>query len=284
MASLTNDHVTSCPVDSTQPLKPFSEMPGPKGLPYIGTLWEYMKRNGLKFNKMFQVMEMRAKAHGSIYKENIGVMTSVVVSDPSEYAKVMRGEGRCPHRIELDPMVHYRMKRGMSLGAINSQGVEWYRHRAVLNKKMLMPKEVLNYLEPMNEVASDFVNHLHRIRGADGRITNIENEVFMWAMESIGTVLFEDRIGCFKEPPSLVATEFIKNLVGYFKTMQGNSTHNNLVHLASKQNCKNPLLYSMPVYKYFPTKRWRVHEQYGDKVAEIGLDYIHKVRDRPVLC
>lgn len=69
---------------------------------------------------MTQVMEMRAKAHGSIYKENIGVMTSVVVSDPSEYAKVMRGEGRCPHRIELDPMVHYRMKRGMSLGAINS--------------------------------------------------------------------------------------------------------------------------------------------------------------------
>ena len=63
------------------------------------------------------------------------------------------------------------------------QGVEWYRHRAVLNKKMLMPKEVLNYLEPMNEVASDFVNRLHRIRGADGRIKNIENEVFMWAME-----------------------------------------------------------------------------------------------------
>ena len=55
MASLTDDHVASCPMDSTQPLKPFSEMPGPKGLPYIGTLWEYMKRNGLKFNKMFQV-------------------------------------------------------------------------------------------------------------------------------------------------------------------------------------------------------------------------------------
>ena len=55
MASLTDDHMASCPVDSTQPLKPFSEIPGPKGLPYIGTLSEYMKRNGLKFNKLFQV-------------------------------------------------------------------------------------------------------------------------------------------------------------------------------------------------------------------------------------
>ena len=36
-------------------VKPFSEMPGPKGLPLIGTLWEYVKKDGLRFNKMFEV-------------------------------------------------------------------------------------------------------------------------------------------------------------------------------------------------------------------------------------
>ena len=64
-----------------------------------------------------------------------------------------------------------------------SQGVEWYRHRAVLNKKMLLPKEVLNYLEPMEEVATDFVSRLHNVRCSDGRIKNIEMEIFMWALE-----------------------------------------------------------------------------------------------------
>ena len=63
---------------------------------------------------------MRAKQYGRIYKENFGAGTSVVVSDPIEYAKVMRGDGRCPHRTELGPLLHYRRKRGMSLGAVNS--------------------------------------------------------------------------------------------------------------------------------------------------------------------
>jgi len=41
-------------------LKPFSEIPGPKGLPVIGTLWDFLKTDGFKFNKMFEVrMEHR---------------------------------------------------------------------------------------------------------------------------------------------------------------------------------------------------------------------------------
>ena len=53
--SLDVDRAVSCPVDTTQPLKPFSEMPGPKGLPFIGTLWDYTKKGGYRFNKMFEV-------------------------------------------------------------------------------------------------------------------------------------------------------------------------------------------------------------------------------------
>ena len=36
-------------------LKPFKQMPGPKGLPVIGVLWDYIKKDGFKFNKMFLV-------------------------------------------------------------------------------------------------------------------------------------------------------------------------------------------------------------------------------------
>ena len=49
--------------------------------------------------------------------------------------------------------------------------------------KLLLPREALKYLTPMNEVANDFVSRLTIIRDANDRIENMEMELFGWAME-----------------------------------------------------------------------------------------------------
>ena len=49
-------HAATHSVSVTKPetkLKPLKDMPGPKGLPVVGVLWDYMKKDGYKFNKMF---------------------------------------------------------------------------------------------------------------------------------------------------------------------------------------------------------------------------------------
>ena len=67
-----------------------------------------------------QVMKMRSEQYGPVYRERIGHLNSVVITDLEEYNKVIQNEGRCPVRAELAPLAHYRKKKGMSLGTVNS--------------------------------------------------------------------------------------------------------------------------------------------------------------------
>ena len=77
---------------------------------------------------------------------------------------------------------------------------------------------------------------------------------------AIGCVLFEERIGCFNDPPPDQARDFIENIVGFFKYQQ-------------------PLMYKPPIYKIFPTKAWRVFEGYADRVTAGAQQFVNMVSD-----
>ena len=64
-------------------------------------------------------MQELANVHGPIYQEKIAHFSHVVISDPHEYAKVIRADGKYPYRIEMEPIKHYRTKRGYMLGLVN---------------------------------------------------------------------------------------------------------------------------------------------------------------------
>ena len=76
---------------------------------------------------------------------------------------------------------------------------------------------------------------------------------------AIGTFLFEERIGCLEATPSQKAQDFIHHLRSYFRLMQ-------------------PLMYNLPTYKLFPTKRWQEYEFHSDQVMKIGQTFVDKVR------
>ena len=65
-------------------------------------------------------MQHRAAAYGPIYQEKIASFSSIVVSDPYEYKKVIYAEGKHPRRFELGPVKYYLEKHGQCLGLVNS--------------------------------------------------------------------------------------------------------------------------------------------------------------------
>ncbi|XP_046366124.2 cytochrome P450 10-like [Haliotis cracherodii] len=255
-APISNDAVQ--PQTQEYEPQPFEAIPGPKGLPFFGTIFDYFKKDGLRFDKMFEAYRQRSLEFGPIYKEKFGPITNVVISDPDVYQKVIRSEGKTPIRREMEPMAHYRTQKGIGLGLVNSQGAEWHRYRRVVSKKMLKLKEVTDFCQPMNEVGDDFVARLREASDATSKeVPELEKELFKWAMESIGTFLFEERIGCLSSQPHPEVKSFIDNLQGLFKLMQ-------------------PLMYNLPIYKVFPTKLWKQYEAYSDNVLECGRYFVDK--------
>ncbi|KAK6179576.1 hypothetical protein SNE40_011903 [Patella caerulea] len=242
-------------------IRSFEHVPGPKGLPILGTLLDYFKKDGLRFNKMFEAYQSRSLEFGPIFKESIGPIDTVVISDPDEYSKVIRAESKYPNRREMEPMAYYRTKKNLTLGLVNAQGEEWHRHRTVVIQKMLKLSEVQDYCQPMDVVANDFIKHLGVSRDANGEVQQLDKQLFKWAMESIGTFLFEERIGCLNEKPTELAQEFIDTLQKYFHLMQH-------------------LMYNLPLYKLFPTTKWQAFEKYSDRIMEIGREFVNKKMEK----
>lgn len=260
MASATR---LPCPHQAIRKLsaRPIQEISGPRGWPIIGTLLDYIKKDGLAFGKMFEMNRKRALQYGPIFQEKIMNERMIVISDPEEYRKVIHADGPTPTRCPLPPMVHHQKKNGHSIGIVNSEGKVWQKYRSVFNRKLLVPGEIHKYTRGMNAVALDFVYRLKQQRQpGNEEVKELDKELFRWAMESIGTVLFEERIGCLQPEASKLSEDFIENLQGFTTQMQR-------------------LLYSMPLYRLWPTKQWRTFERHADNVINIASIFIRKRMD-----
>lgn len=68
-----------------------------------------------------------------------------------------------------------------------SDGPDWKRMRVLLDKPLLRPKLVAAYTDNFNEVVTDLIERLMRIRETKGNgltVPNIDQELFRWSLES----------------------------------------------------------------------------------------------------
>ncbi|XP_064638363.1 probable cytochrome P450 CYP44 [Lineus longissimus] len=218
--------------------KRFDEIPGPKGLPFIGTLLDY-RIGQYRPTTFHKALLDRHKQYGKIFKQKIMGRTTVHLLDPEFYRVWFQSEDKTPHIVPLlEPVKIYRKKRNFAAGLGNSNGEEWYKVRSAIQQLMMRPKEVTEFFHMAEGVATDFLERIRRIRDKNGEVGNFLNEAKKWTLETSSMTCFEKRLGALECQP-------------------GSELQKTIDINAASLDLSTKLYFSLPIYKYFSTPAWR---------------------------
>ena len=160
---------------------------------------------------MYEMQKTLQTEYGNLVKLPglLGKKDILFTSDPIHVEKVFRTEGVWPVRRGIEAFTHYRLKVRPDVfkdigGLVSDQGESWLKLRTVANPVMLQPKTVNSYIPVVDEVARDFIKKIKIIRnGKDEMPDDFGNELNQWALESIGTIALDQRLGilAFEKTP-----------------------------------------------------------------------------------
>lgn len=121
--------------------------------------------------------------------------------NPNTFSLIFRTEGQCPIRRGLESFIYYRQNVRPDIfkgsgGLLSDQGENWLKMRSAVNPVMMQPKTVKTYIDPIDEVAQDFVKKIKSMRDSCNQMPNdFQNELNQWALESIGIIALDLRLG-----------------------------------------------------------------------------------------
>ncbi|KAL6261454.1 hypothetical protein P5V15_006546 [Pogonomyrmex californicus] len=163
--------INSCHFDTNKP-KPFKDIPGPKSLPVIGTLYKYLPYIGeYSFTVLHTNGILRLKRYGPLVREEILGQPIIYVYQPEDIAEIFKAEiGLHPERRSHLALLKYRKDRNNVYntgGLLPTNGIEWWRLRREFQKVLSKPSSVIDYLQDTDAVVQEFVQLCSREKPND---------------------------------------------------------------------------------------------------------------------
>lgn len=114
---------SGCPMHQKQPEVrksapvtglPFEQLPTPRGLPIVGNLVDLIKAGGSSY--VHRYCDSRHKELGPIYREKLGDVDVVFISDAELIQKVYSNDGKFPRHMVPEPWTIYNQTKGIQRG------------------------------------------------------------------------------------------------------------------------------------------------------------------------
>ncbi|XP_029431195.1 cholesterol side-chain cleavage enzyme, mitochondrial isoform X2 [Rhinatrema bivittatum] len=126
-----------------------------------------------------------------------------------------------PERLVVQPWVAYREYRNKKKGVLLKSGEDWKHNRLVLNREVLALNMIDHFLPLLNDVDEDFVKRIYNQIEKGGRgkwTTDLSNELFRFALESVCNVLYGERLGLLQDNVDPEAQKFIDSVSKMFQS------------------------------------------------------------------
>ncbi|XP_076334685.1 cytochrome P450 315a1, mitochondrial-like [Tachypleus tridentatus] len=191
--------------------KPYEAIPSPKGLPLMGTTLELLSSGGAP--KIHEYCDRRHKELGRIYREKLGSIEAVFVADSELIQSVYQNEGRYPMHLVPEPWLIYNETKGIQRGLFFMDGPQWNERRKSLNK-VFRQQTVSSYAKVFNEVINDLLQRWRDVRRENMELIDLERELYSWSIDSLGTMIFGQRLGC------VTADSKIENIYEFVECVQ----------------------------------------------------------------
>lgn len=156
---------------------------------------------------MEQIHSAMRDAYGDFVKIPgiLGRPSIILCFDPHSFEKVLRTEGPWPTRRGFETFAHYRKKVRPDIfrdtgGLLTEDGEKWFDARSKVNPVFLQPKTVKMYIEKTEQVVNDLIDQIRTIRDPKTLETtkHFGQNLKCWALESIGVIALDERIGALK--------------------------------------------------------------------------------------
>ncbi|KAI4477577.1 hypothetical protein M0804_012694 [Polistes exclamans] len=253
-------------------VKPYNEIPGPKPIPILGNTWRMLPLIGqYEISDTAKISQLFYEEYGKIVRLSglIGRPDLLFVYDADEIEKVYRQEGPTPFRPSMPCLVHYKSIIRKDFfedigGVVGVHGEPWRKFRTRIQKPVLQPQIVKKYITPIETVTSDFITRIEEIQKENGELPgDFDNEIHKWALECIGLVALDVRLGCLGE------------------SLEPDSEPQKIID-AAKFALRNVAVLELkaPFWRYIPTPLWTRYVRNMNYFIEVCMKYIDAAMER----
>ncbi|KAK6626111.1 hypothetical protein RUM43_006416 [Polyplax serrata] len=220
-----------------------------------------------KLPALDKVMESLYRDYGEIVKVSglIGHPDLLFVFNPNEIERIFKKEETMPHRPSMPSVKYYKQVLrkdffGKDAGVVGVHGQQWDDFRSKVHQTMMQPNTAKKYFAPLNQITIEFLDRIEeRIKPDHELDCDFMEELYKWALESIGKVALDTRLGCLNK--NLNEEPEAQRMIESVKTFFANVAQVEL---------------RMPVWRIYSTPAWKKYIGAFDVFRETCLKHINE--------